>query len=79
MVQSRHSHSGIRLVTPAQCHAGEDNEVIAKRHVINQAARDANPTRWSGKTRNWAPIGTVSLNPEWELQITTAEPEKEAA
>lgn len=70
-----HRHSGIRLVTPAQRHAGEDAEVLAKRHAINQAARAANPARWSGKTRNWTPIGTVSLNPERELQITTAEPE----
>ncbi|MCG6659800.1 hypothetical protein HOP52_18800, partial [Halomonas campisalis] len=48
-------------------------------HAINQAARAANPARWSGKTRNWAPVGTVSLNPERELQITTPEPEKQAA
>jgi transposase InsO family protein len=74
-----HRHSGIRLVTPAQRHAGEDKEVLAKRHVINQAARDANPARWSGKTRNWTPIGTVSLNPERELQVTVAEPEKQVA
>jgi|AntDeeMinimDraft_5_1070356.scaffolds.fasta_scaffold13020_2 transposase InsO family protein len=73
-----HRHSGIRLVTPAQRHAGEDTEVLAKRDRINQAARDAHPARWSGKTRNWAPIGTVSLNPERELTITTPEPEKQA-
>jgi len=53
--------------------------VLAKRHAINQAARAANPARWSGKTRNWTPIGTVSLNPERELQVTVAEPEKQVA
>jgi len=53
--------------------------VLAKRHVINQAARDTNPARWSGKTRNWTPIGTVSLNPERELHVTVAEPEKQVA
>ena len=74
-----HRHSGIRLVTPAQRHAGEDTSVLAKRHAINQAARAANPARWSGKTRNWTPIGTVSLNPERELQVTVAEPEKQVA
>ncbi|GAA5176088.1 hypothetical protein GCM10023342_20830 [Modicisalibacter zincidurans] len=37
------------------------------------------PDRWSGKTRNWTPIGIVSLNPERELQITVAEPEKQVA
>jgi len=23
-----------------------------------------NPARWSGKTRNWTPVGAVTLNPE---------------
>lgn len=74
-----HRHSGIRLVTPAQRHAGDDAEVLGKCHAINQAARAANPARWSGKTRNWRPIGVVSLNPERELHVTTPEPEKWAA
>jgi transposase InsO family protein len=74
-----HRHSGIRLVTPTQRHSGEDASVLAKRHAINQAAREANPARWSGKTRNWTPIRTVSLNPERELQVTVIEPENQAA
>lgn len=74
-----HRHSGIRFVTPAQRHAGDDAKVLAKRHAINQAAREANPARWSGKTRNWTPIGTVSLNPVRDLAITTPEPETRAA
>ena len=28
-------------------------------------ARQANPKRWSGKTRGWSPVGAVTLNPEW--------------
>ncbi len=74
-----HRHSGIRFVTPVQRHAGDDAKVLAKRHAINQATREANPARWSGKTRNWAPIGTVSLNPERDQTITMPEPETRAA
>ncbi|MGM0982144.1 MAG: integrase core domain-containing protein [Pseudomonadota bacterium] len=54
-----HRHSGIRLVTPAKLHASEDTEVLG-RYLINQAARDGNPARWSGKARNWTPIGRVT-------------------
>lgn len=74
-----HRHSGIRFVTPAQRHAGEDAALLAKRDMINRAARNANPARWSGNTRNWTPIGTVSLNPEKELNMMTNTPEKQAA
>jgi putative transposase len=55
-------------VTPAERHRGEDQEVLAKRHVQYQQARNQNPHRWSGPTRNWQPIGTVTLNPEREQQ-----------
>ena len=27
-------------------------------------ARERNPARWSGTTRDWTPIGAVTLNPE---------------
>ena len=47
-----HRHSAIRFVTPDQ------------RHRVYQLARAAHPERWSGKTRNWQPIGSVWLNPE---------------
>ena len=66
-------------MTPAQRHAGGDTDVLAKRHAINQEHAAANPARWSGKTRNWTPIGTVSPNPERELQVTVVEPEKQVA
>ena len=59
-----HRHSGIRYVTPAQRHAGEDRPLLAARHALYQQAREANPRRWSGPTRNWTPIGAVTLNPE---------------
>jgi transposase InsO family protein len=59
-----HRHSGIRYVSPAQRHAGEDRAVLAARHELYIRARALNPARWSGPTRNWSPIGAVTLNPE---------------
>ena len=59
-----HRHSGIRFVTPAERHCGEDQAILAKRKDIYEAAKERNPQRWSGKTRNWDPVGEVWLNPE---------------
>ena len=61
-----HRHSGIRYVSPAQRHAGQDREILAARDVLYGQARQANPKRWSGRTRDWSPIGAVTLNPERE-------------
>ena len=61
---NEHRHSRIRFVTPAQRHRGDDKAILAKRHVVYQAAKAERPERWSGKTRNWSQIGTVMLNPE---------------
>ena len=58
-----HQHSGIRFVTPAQRHDGRDTEILAARREVYEAARRKRPDRWSGKTRNWAPISVVNLNP----------------
>jgi len=59
-----HLHSGIRYVTPAQRHAGEDVEILASRERLYQEARERNPQRWARHTRNWSPIEEVTLNPE---------------
>jgi transposase InsO family protein len=59
-----HRHSGIRYVSPAQRHAGDDHAILTARHALYSRARELNPARWSGNTRNWAPIGAVTLNPE---------------
>lgn len=61
-----HRHSGIRFVSPAQRHAGQDRKILAARDALYRQARQANPKRWSGKTRDWSPIGAVTLNPERE-------------
>jgi len=58
-----HQHSQIRFVTPAQRHRREDKALLAQRDQVYAAAKARNPDRWSGKTRNWTPIGTVALNP----------------
>jgi putative transposase len=69
-----HRHSGIRYVTPAQRHAGQDGPMLAARHAVYQDARRRNPQRWSGSTRNWTPVGVVTLNPERDsiVQATTS-------
>lgn len=59
-----HRHSGIRYVSPAQRHAGDDRAILAARHALYTRARELNPARWSGTTRNGSPIGPVTLNPE---------------
>ena len=59
-----HHHSGIRYVSPAERHDGRDVAILAARHALYQEARERNPLRWSGQTRDWSPIGPVTLNPE---------------
>jgi transposase InsO family protein len=67
-----HRHSGIRYVTPAQRHAGQDREILRARHQVYIRARQDNPRRWSGATRNWSHIDTVTLNPERTEVVTAA-------
>jgi putative transposase len=67
-----HRHSGIRYVSPAQRHAGEDVAILAARHALYAQARERNPARWSRGTRNWAPFGPVALNPERDSVIAAA-------
>ena len=66
-----HRHSGIRYVSPAQRHAGEDHAILAARHALYTQARELNPARWSGATRNWSPVGAVTLNPERDSVVKT--------
>ena len=61
---TEHRHSAIRFVTPDQRHRGQDHALLASRHKVYERARAARPDRWSGKTRNWSPVGSVWLNPE---------------
>jgi transposase InsO family protein len=64
-----HRHSAIRYVSPAQRHAQEDHAILAARHALYLQAQALNPARWSGTTRNWSPMGAVTLNPERDSVI----------
>jgi len=58
-----HRHSGLKFVTPAQRHRGEDGLILEQRHALYQAAKAERPERWSGPTRNWEAEQIVYLNP----------------
>jgi putative transposase len=60
---TEHRHSAIKFIAPAVRHAGEEQILLAKRKEVYEEAKRNNPSRWSGRTRNWEPITEVSLNP----------------
>ena len=62
-----HCHSGIRFVTPAQRHQGQDHAILAQRQAVYEQARERHPERWAGPIRNWQPITEVWLNPSAEV------------
>lgn len=61
---NEHRHSGIRFVTPAQRHCGDDHAILRARQDVYELARSRNPARWTARIRNWSPVGAVTLNPE---------------
>lgn len=58
-----HLHSGINFVTPNSKHYGLDHEILKNRNEVYKKAKQKNPNRWAGKTRNWDPVTVVKLNP----------------
>ena len=58
-----HRHSAIKFVTPGQRHRGEDIEILAQRAELYERQKAKHPGRWSGKSRDWTPVGSVFLNP----------------
>ena len=60
---NEHLHSALKFVTPAQRHRREDADLLSQRDAVYQAARAANPARWSGSTRDWNAPASVLLNP----------------
>ena len=58
-----HRHSALRFVTPDDRHHGRDAALLAARDRVYERARQRHPERWSGKTRNWKPVGSVRLGP----------------
>lgn len=61
---TEHLHSEIRFVTPDDRHYGRETAILNKRKEVYAQARQKNPNRWTGQTRNWEPIAIVQLNPE---------------
>lgn len=65
-------HSGIRYVTPAQRHDYLDRAIRQLASELYTRARENNPRRWSGGTRDWSHIKAVTLNPERKEMICAA-------
>lgn len=57
-----HRHREIGFVTPNQRHSGQSKTILKRRRDVYQAARKANPTRWSGDIRRWSEPDHVWLN-----------------
>jgi len=70
---TEHLHSAIRFVTPGSRHLGRDTAILAKRSAVYEKAKQLNPLRWSGQTRNWSPITEVFLNPKKHKSETYGE------
>lgn len=68
-----HRHSGIRYLTPSQRHDQLGPEILARRKAVYEAAKQRNPSRWSGSTRSWTPVGDVHLNPETVVPVEDGE------
>ena len=58
-----HKHSALKFITPNERHTGKSKEISSKRHNVSLLAREKNPLRWSGQTRNWNLDNEVILNP----------------
>ena len=56
---TEHLHSEIRFVTPDDRHYGQEEAILNKRKEVYAQARQKNPGRWSGQTRNWEPVEIV--------------------
>jgi len=76
---TEHLHSGIRFVTPQSRHHGQDTAILENRHTVYEAAKLANPLRWSGRTRDWSVISEVRLNPGKEKKLNAEKLRNQAA
>jgi hypothetical protein len=59
----QHRHSGIRFVTPSQCHSGKAIEICRHRAGVYELARQLHPLRWTGTTSCWHQPEVVWINP----------------
>jgi hypothetical protein len=42
----------------------QDDGILAKRAIVYELAKAKRPERWSGNSRNWEQMKTVTLNPQ---------------
>jgi len=54
------------MLPPHNQSVAEDSVILQKRANLYALAKSRNPARWSGKARDWHPVGAVTLNPEKE-------------
>lgn len=52
-----------------QRHTGEDDSILAARHDLYTEAKERNSARWARHTRDWSPMGPITLNPERDSVI----------
>ena len=77
---TKHNHSGIKFLTPAERHSGKSNEILANRAKVYESAKAAHPERWNGRsTRNWDNIEEVYLNPDKKYEETTTDVDNQEA
>lgn len=67
-----HLHSEISFVTPGDRHAGRDTTILKNREKVYEQAKNKNPNRWSGKTRNWTTPTKVVLNVNFQHSMDAA-------
>jgi putative transposase len=67
---SEHLHSSIGYVTPEQRHDGRDIAILENRRSVYEAARTANPSRWSRHSRQWHRPAVVMLNPDRTIETS---------
>jgi hypothetical protein len=64
-------HPQVPQSEPASASVIVSAAILPERHELHCQARERNPRRWSGATRNWTPIEVVTLNPERESVVKT--------
>lgn len=59
---NKHLHSEINYVTPNSRHQQQHEEILENRDMIYKQAKQKNPARWTGETRDWKSTKIVVLN-----------------
>lgn len=59
---AEHLHSALRFVTPEQRHNGMEVTILERREKVYDRARRRRPERWTGRQRNWTPLGPVTMH-----------------